>query len=259
MAVSATLGLVAATARQTTRRRMQRKLERLERQHAIEKERMRIAHDIHDDLGGSLTQITFLGEMAKRDLARPAEAAAHVNKITESARQTVRALETRLGVRLLNRTTRSVAPTDAGERLLAQLRPLLDGFDAAIESVNAFREKPAGHLRLSMPPPVARRTQIWFAAGCAVAQKPPLFTVPLLTVAWKPPVPAGSVTGWLKVKMVCVFAAFGVAAISCGASIPPFLGASAEPASAMVLTWLETAPFVAAGPPGAPVSAVSDE
>jgi signal transduction histidine kinase len=93
LAVSATLGLVAATARQTTRRRMQRTLERLERQHAIEKERMRIAHDIHDDLGGSLTQITFLGEMAKRDLAKPAEAAAHVNKITESARQTARALD----------------------------------------------------------------------------------------------------------------------------------------------------------------------
>jgi hypothetical protein len=72
---------------------------------------------------------------------------------TATLSQTVRALETRLGVRLLNRTTRSVAPTDAGERLLSQLGPLLDGFDVAIESVNAFREKPAGHLRLTMPPP----------------------------------------------------------------------------------------------------------
>jgi DNA-binding transcriptional LysR family regulator len=70
--------------------------------------------------------------------------------------QTIRALEESLGVRLLNRTTRSVSPTDAGERLLAQLRPLLDGFDAAIESVNTFRAKPAGHLRLTMPPPAAR-------------------------------------------------------------------------------------------------------
>ena len=75
---------------------------------------------------------------------------------TATLSQTVRALEDRLGVRLLNRTTRSVVLTDAGERLLTQLRPLLDGFDAAIESVNAFREKPAGHLRLTMPPPVAR-------------------------------------------------------------------------------------------------------
>jgi DNA-binding transcriptional LysR family regulator len=70
--------------------------------------------------------------------------------------QTVRALEEQLGVRLLNRTTRSVALTEAGERFLAELRPLLDGFDAAIESVNAFRDRPAGHLRLTVPPPVAR-------------------------------------------------------------------------------------------------------
>jgi DNA-binding transcriptional LysR family regulator len=84
------------------------------------------------------------------------KAARRLGLSTATLSQTVRALETRLGVRLLNRTTRSVAPTDAGERLLTQLRPLLDGFDAAIESVNAFREKPAGHLRLTMPPPVAR-------------------------------------------------------------------------------------------------------
>ena len=83
-------------------------------------------------------------------------AARRLGLSTATLSQTVRALETRLGVRLLNRTTRSVAPTDAGERLLNQLRPLLDGFEAAIESINAFREKPAGHLRLTMPPPVAR-------------------------------------------------------------------------------------------------------
>jgi DNA-binding transcriptional LysR family regulator len=70
--------------------------------------------------------------------------------------QTIRSLEDRLGVRLLNRTTRSVAPTEAGERMLRQMRPLLDGFDAALESVNAFRDKPSGHLRLTVPPPVAR-------------------------------------------------------------------------------------------------------
>jgi DNA-binding transcriptional LysR family regulator len=83
-------------------------------------------------------------------------AARHLGISTATLSQTVRALETRLGVRLLNRTTRSVAPTDAGQRLLVQLRPLLDGFDAAIESVNAFRDKPTGHLRLTMSPPVAR-------------------------------------------------------------------------------------------------------
>ena len=69
---------------------------------------------------------------------------------------TVRSLEEQIGVRLLNRTTRSVAPTEAGERLLGQLRPLLDGFDAALESINAFRDKPTGHLRLTAPAPVAK-------------------------------------------------------------------------------------------------------
>jgi DNA-binding transcriptional LysR family regulator len=70
--------------------------------------------------------------------------------------QTVRSLEEQLGVRLLNRTTRSVAPTEAGARMLNQLRPLLDGFDAALESINAFRDRPTGHLRLTVPPPVAK-------------------------------------------------------------------------------------------------------
>ena len=83
-------------------------------------------------------------------------AARHLGLSTATLSQTIRALETRLGVRLLNRTTRSVDPTVAGERLLNQLRPLLDGFDAAIESINAFRDLPTGHLRLTMPPPVAR-------------------------------------------------------------------------------------------------------
>src|SRR5580692_10234006 len=69
--------------------------------------------------------------------------------------ETIRELEGRLGVRLLNRTTRSVAPTVAGERLLAQIRPLLADFDAVLHSINAFRDKPAGLLRLTVPPPVA--------------------------------------------------------------------------------------------------------
>lgn len=60
----------------------------------------------------------------------------------------MRALEERLGVRLLARTTRSVAPTDAGERLLARLRPALDDIHAAIDDVGELRAKPAGILRL---------------------------------------------------------------------------------------------------------------
>jgi DNA-binding transcriptional LysR family regulator len=69
--------------------------------------------------------------------------------------ETIRELEGRLGVRLLNRTTRSVAPTAAGERLLAQIRPLLNDFNVAFESINAFRDKPAGLLRLTVLPPAA--------------------------------------------------------------------------------------------------------
>jgi DNA-binding transcriptional LysR family regulator len=65
----------------------------------------------------------------------------------------VRNLEERLGVRLVERTTRSVAPTAAGERLLERLRPVLDEYQSALESTNEFRGKPAGMLRVTAPPP----------------------------------------------------------------------------------------------------------
>lgn len=67
----------------------------------------------------------------------------------------VRNLEERLGVRLAERTTRSVAATPAGERLLERLRPLLDDYQAALESLNDFRSRPAGALRLTVAPPAA--------------------------------------------------------------------------------------------------------
>jgi DNA-binding transcriptional LysR family regulator len=82
-------------------------------------------------------------------------AATQLGVSTGSLSHTIRELEENLGVRLLNRTTRSVAPTEAGERMLARLRPLLDEFEAAVDSVNAFRERPAGQLRITVPPPVA--------------------------------------------------------------------------------------------------------
>jgi DNA-binding transcriptional LysR family regulator len=63
--------------------------------------------------------------------------------------QTVSSLEDRLGVRLLNRTTRSVALTAAGERLLARVQPLLQDIDKAVEAVNQFRDTPMGCLRLT--------------------------------------------------------------------------------------------------------------
>jgi DNA-binding transcriptional LysR family regulator len=64
----------------------------------------------------------------------------------------MRALEERLGLRLLNRTTRSVSATDAGERLLARLRPALDEIGAAVEEINSLRDTPAGPLRLTVLP-----------------------------------------------------------------------------------------------------------
>src|ERR1700739_2828777 len=67
----------------------------------------------------------------------------------------VRTLEERLGVRLVERTTRSVAATAAGERLLERLRPVLDDYQAALESTTEFRDKPAGTLHLTVAPPAA--------------------------------------------------------------------------------------------------------
>ncbi len=68
----------------------------------------------------------------------------------------MRALETRLGVRLLHRTTRSVAPTQAGELLAAHLTPILHDLDGALAGVTAFRGQPAGRLRINASEPAAR-------------------------------------------------------------------------------------------------------
>lgn len=70
--------------------------------------------------------------------------------------QAVRRLEERMQVRLLNRTTRSVAPTEAGQRLFERLAPALVELESALDAVNAFRDRPAGALRLNVPANVAR-------------------------------------------------------------------------------------------------------
>lgn len=70
--------------------------------------------------------------------------------------EAVRRLETQLGVRLLNRTTRSVVPTAAGERLLERLGPAFTEMEAALDAVNSFRDRPAGSLRLNVPVSAAR-------------------------------------------------------------------------------------------------------
>src|SRR3546814_11113957 len=68
-----------------------------------------------------------------------------------SLSQTIRELEERLGVRLLNRTTRSVAPSEAGARLLARLLPALADLDAAVADIAALRDTPSGLLRINAP------------------------------------------------------------------------------------------------------------
>lgn len=83
------------------------------------------------------------------------KAARYLNLSPPRVSEMVRQLEERLGVRLVERTTRSVAPTLAGERLLARLRPVLEDYRAALDLVNDFREKPTGAVRLTVAPPVA--------------------------------------------------------------------------------------------------------
>jgi DNA-binding transcriptional LysR family regulator len=73
-----------------------------------------------------------------------------------SLSEAVRRLETQLGVRLLNRTTRSVVPTEAGQRLLERLGPALNEVQAALDVVNGFRNRAAGTLRLNVPVSAAR-------------------------------------------------------------------------------------------------------
>src|SRR6185295_19197145 len=76
------------------------------------------------------------------------KAALRLGVSTSAVSHSIRGLEERLGVRLLARTTRTVAPTDAGQRLLQQLRPALDGVEAALTEVGRLRDKPAGVVRL---------------------------------------------------------------------------------------------------------------
>jgi DNA-binding transcriptional LysR family regulator len=78
--------------------------------------------------------------------------AARSNSLSASSlSEAVRRLEARLGVRLLHRTTRSVAPTEAGARLLDHLGPALGAVEAALDVVNGFRDRPAGVLKLNVP------------------------------------------------------------------------------------------------------------
>ena len=88
----------------------------------------------------------FLAVAEERSFTR---AAARLGTSQSALSHTVRRLEARLGLRLLTRTTRSVAPTEAGERLLATLRPAFDEIDARLAALSELRDKPAGTIRIT--------------------------------------------------------------------------------------------------------------
>src|SRR5690349_24126442 len=90
--------------------------------------------------------LAFLAVARERSFTR---AAAQLGVSQSALSHTIRGLEARLGVRLLTRTTRSVAPTEAGERLLRTVGPRFDEIDAELATLSEFREKPAGTVRIT--------------------------------------------------------------------------------------------------------------
>lgn len=77
------------------------------------------------------------------------KAAAQLGVSQSALSHTIRALETRLGIRVLTRTTRSVSPTEAGERLLRTIAPRFDEIEAELAALSELRNKPAGNIRIS--------------------------------------------------------------------------------------------------------------
>jgi DNA-binding transcriptional LysR family regulator len=98
-------------------------------------------------------------------------AAAKLGTSQSSLSHTIRRLEARLGVRLLTRTTRNVAPTEAGERLLATLGPALESIDSELASLRELREKPTGTIRITTSEHAAT-TILWPALERLLPQYP---------------------------------------------------------------------------------------
>src|SRR2546425_504679 len=90
--------------------------------------------------------LAFLAVANERSFTR---AAAKLGVSQSALSHTIRGLEERLGMRLLTRTTRSVAPTEAGERLLRNVGPKFEQIDAELSAVTELREKPAGTIRIT--------------------------------------------------------------------------------------------------------------
>jgi len=96
-----------------------------------------------DELGDLIAFLTVADE---RSFTR---AAVRLATSQSSLNHTVRRLEERMGVRLLTRTTRNVAPTDAGEQLAETLRPALNDIEAKVRTISALRQEPAGLIRIT--------------------------------------------------------------------------------------------------------------
>ena len=90
--------------------------------------------------------VAFVAVAEDRSFTR---AAARLGVSQSALSQTIRALETRLGIRLLTRTTRTVAPTEAGERLLRTVAPRFEEINAELTALSELRDKPAGTIRLT--------------------------------------------------------------------------------------------------------------
>ena len=130
------LGLMASVAgavRMAEKRKHQRRLKLLEQERALEHERARIAQDLHDDLGSSLTRISLLSDLARADRDNASLVEAHLQKISQSAAQTVRALE----------------------EIVWALRPGSDSLQSLVEYIahfaNELFEGDSAHCRLDLP------------------------------------------------------------------------------------------------------------
>src|SRR3954449_6737411 len=108
-------------------------------------------HQNFDDL------LAFLAVAKERSFTK---AAAKLGVSQSALSHAVRGLETRLGLRLLTRTTRSVASTEAGERLLRTVGPRFEEIEAELAALSELREKPAGTIRITTSEHAAQ-TILW--------------------------------------------------------------------------------------------------
>src|SRR4051812_46607278 len=101
--------------------------------------------------------MAFLAVARERSFTR---AAAQLGVSQSALSHTIRGLEERLGLRVLTRTTRSVAPTEAGERLLRTVGPKFEQIDSELSALSELREKPAGTIRITVGEHAAE-TVLW--------------------------------------------------------------------------------------------------